>query len=248
MCPGRATTDESDQLLSTNNNHNHEANEVEVGVAKVLCAMKERAKAETTSIPRIYQEGMQSVSQDADIAATLPTYCSIRTSLYSKRRERLPPLPSTIDEVDFSGEWSKTFNGEDFLRAARNNVFMFATESNLKVLSEAMTVYCDGTFSVCPRLFYQLFTIHCIKHGKQFPLVYFLLPSKSRETYNMAFLLFKEICQNYSIDLDPQQVKTDFELALVQSLAISFPNAEFRGCFYHLSQAIWNKQQLGGLA
>ena len=33
----------------------------------------------------------------------------------------------------------------------------------------------------------QIFTIHCIKYGKQFPLVYFLLPSKSRETYNTAF-------------------------------------------------------------
>ena len=124
---------------------------------------------------------------------------------------------------------------------------MFTTESNLQVLSEANTLYCDGTFSVCPRLFFQLFTIHSFSHGKQFPLVYFLLPNKTRETYNMAFLLLKESCQNYHISLDPPEVKTGFELALVQSIHISFPNASFRGCYYHFSQAIWRKVQSIGL-
>ena len=120
---------------------------------------------------------------------------------------------------------------------------MFTTESNLQVLSAANTLYCDGTFSVCPHL---LFIIHSFSHGKQFLLVYFLL-NKTQETYNMAFLLLKENCQNYRITLDPSEVKTDFELALLQSIRISFPNASFRGCYYHFSQAIWRKVQSIGL-
>ena len=99
---------------------------------------------------------------------------------------------------------------------------------------------------MCPRLFFQLFTIHSFSHGKQFLLVYFLLPNKTRETYNMAFLLLKESCQNYHISLDPPKVKTDFELALVQSIHISFPNVSFRG-YYHFSQAIRRKVQSIGL-
>ena len=47
--------------------------------------------------------------------------------------------------------------------------------------------------------------------------------------------------------MDPPEVKTDFELALVQSIHISFPNASFRGCYYHFSQAIWRKVQSIGL-
>ena len=39
-------------------------------------------------------------------------------------RERLPPLPTSLDEVNFDEEWSKTFNGEDFLQASRNDVLM----------------------------------------------------------------------------------------------------------------------------
>ena len=45
MCPGRAITSENDELLSTKE-HNHEGNEVEVDLLKVVCAMKERAKTE----------------------------------------------------------------------------------------------------------------------------------------------------------------------------------------------------------
>ena len=41
MCPGRVITSENDELLFTTE-HNHEGNEVEVEVAKVVCAMKER--------------------------------------------------------------------------------------------------------------------------------------------------------------------------------------------------------------
>ena len=42
----------------------------------------------------------------------------------------------------------------------KTDVFMFTTESNLQVLSEANTLYCDRTFSVCQHLFfsYSLFT------------------------------------------------------------------------------------------
>ena len=37
------------------------------------------------------------------------------------------------------------------------------------------------------------------------------------ETYNTAFLLLKEACQNYNITLEPKHIKADFELALMQS-------------------------------
>ena len=78
MCPGRAITTENDELLSTKE-HNHEGNAVEVEVPKVGCAMKERAKTETTPIPRLYQEAVRIVSQDEKVLATLPTFTSIRT-------------------------------------------------------------------------------------------------------------------------------------------------------------------------
>ena len=64
-------------------------------------------------------------------------------------------------------------------------------------------------------------------------MVYFLLPNKRRETYHNAFVLLKEVSQNYGFTFMPSYVKADYELALVQSLQIC------KGCYYHFSQAIW---------
>ena len=58
---------------------------VVVEVAKVVCVMKERAKTETTLVPRLYREAVRTVSQDDEVSATLPTFTSIQTTLYRGR-------------------------------------------------------------------------------------------------------------------------------------------------------------------
>ena len=108
------------------------------------------------------------------------------------------------------------------------------------------TLYADGNFEICPRLFYQILTIHAFKHGKQFPLAYFLLPGKSRDVYNTAFALLHEAARSH-LPVQPSQFLTDFEKALLQSISINFPAATVKGCFYHFAQAIWRKVQLSGL-
>lgn len=107
------------------------------------------------SADRFGEEALQSVCQDEDLVA-YPSNISLHPQhIVQQMKGAAPPLPATIDDIDFSGEWSKTNNDELFLQVSRDNILMFATENNLKVLSERTTIYCDGTFSVCPRLFYQ---------------------------------------------------------------------------------------------
>ena len=105
----------------------------------------------------------------------------------------------------------------------------------------------DGTFQTCPSLFYQIFSIHIIKFGQTFPMVYALLPNKQRHTYNKAFLMLKEAAQNLDLELNPSTVMSDFELALIQAVELHFPNAQHRGCYYHFMQAIWRKVESLGL-
>jgi len=146
--------------------------------------MKKRAREESTPVPRIYRDGLQQVTQESNresVVPLLPTFSSLRSSLYRKRHQRLPPLPRSVDDLSFDGDWSKILNGEDFVLGSRDGVFLFSTSNNLVILAEASTLYMDGTFQICPRLFYQVFTVHAPKHGQQFPLAYFLLPGKSRE-------------------------------------------------------------------
>jgi hypothetical protein len=41
-------------------------------------------------------------------------------------------------------------------------------------------------------------------------------------------------------------VLTDFESALIGALKVVFPNIRHKGCYFHLSQAIWRKIQFLG--
>ena len=84
----------------------------------------------------------------------------------------------------------------------------------------------DGTFETCPRLFYQIFTIHIIKYSQTFPMVYALLPNKQQSTYNHMFMMVKEAALDHGLDLTPSSVLSDFEQALINALRLNFPTAE----------------------
>ena len=211
--------------------------------------MKERARNETVSVNQIYREAIEEINSNpelAEVASVLPTLPSLKSSLYRKRRERLLPLPTTRDEVQFTGERVKCTNGNQFLLKSANDIHIFATDDNLNLLSTAEDLYMDGTFQIAPRLFYQIFTIHAFKHGQQFPLVYCLLPGKSRDTYNRCISILKE-AQDRGLQLHPYKIVVDFELGLMQAVELQFPMANIQGCFYHYSQCVWSKIQNLGL-
>ena len=57
--------------------------------------------------------------------------------------------------------------GENFVLAndgLDDKIVIFGAVNSLRHLAEAETFFMDGTFSVCPSLFYQLFTIHIMKY------------------------------------------------------------------------------------
>ena len=70
----------------------------------------------------------------------------------------------------------KALTGLQFLLRQEFQFMYFSTNENLRLLATAETIYVDGTFEICPRLFYQVFTINAFVRGQQFPLVYGLLP------------------------------------------------------------------------
>ena len=74
----------------------------------------------------------------------------------------------------------------------------------------AEDLYMDGTFQIAPRLFYQVFIIHVFKHGQQFPLVYCLLPGKSRDMYNRCISILKEEAQDKGLQLHPHEIVLDY--------------------------------------
>ena len=249
-CPGRATLADNDSVVSENNNHNHPPNPLQVTVSKTIEVLKERASSESTPIPTIYTDTMIALSQIPSASAAVgnvPTLPSLHSSMYRHRRKRLPPMPSTIDEVSFTGDWARTLGGHTFLVQSEDNIHVLATDQNLEILAEADEWYMDGTFKVSPRLFHQVYTIHAFKYGQQFPLVYCLLPGKSEEVYAKLFSIIAEAMGNLQLQPQLARATADFEIAMIKALKGHFPTVSVKGCFYHFAQAVWRKVQGLGL-
>jgi hypothetical protein len=67
-------------------------------------------------------------------------------------------------------------------------ILAFATEANLNLLKCNSTWYGDGTFAVCPDIFYQLYAINIISKGKNLPMIYALLPDKEETSFTKFFV------------------------------------------------------------
>jgi hypothetical protein len=110
------------------------------------------------------------------------------------------------------------------------NGVIFASEENLRLMSASDRIFMDGTFKTCPRIFAESYTIHGMVSGHVVPLVYCLLPSKSREVYYDMIAVIKSKMASMDLQLNPDIILTDFEAALVPTLRAHFPHAQHRGC------------------
>ncbi len=194
-------TTEDGVLLRENATHTHPPSQVQAQVDRVVSTMRKRAKEEVAPIPAIYREEVQKLAVDVnseELAARMPTFDSIRPSLCTETDASSFPLSLRQEVTSRSkdpGERHSRVNASSWLKMETLTRSSFTHQTRAFNCSLKLTTYTDGTFKTCPRLFYQIFTIHAFFHGQQFPLVYCLLPSKSREVYNRMFDILKTALQ-----------------------------------------------------
>ena len=101
------------------------------------------------------------------------------------RRKTQPPLPETTQDINLVGtDWELSLSGETWCHEFMNEnekCLLFSTKTNLNRLSQSEVWYGDGTFSVTPKPFYQLYTIYGVVMGQVMSLAYALLPKKNYE-------------------------------------------------------------------
>ena len=169
------------------------------------------------------------------------------------RRTRVanrPKDPATLQELNIDGAWMLTTgdaptrflkfdNGQD----ADERVIVFATEQHLLKLSSCDVWCMDGTFSVAPNLFHQLYVIQGLYNGVFLPFVYCFLQRKTQSTYEILLQVLE------TAGCDPSVVIVDFERAVERALHTVFgDHVHIQYCFYHLTQSIWKKIQALGLS
>ncbi|KAJ8318812.1 hypothetical protein KUTeg_003903, partial [Tegillarca granosa] len=113
---------------------------------------------------------------------------------YKEKEENfLPELPKSLKDVEIDDDWKR-------------NIFRYLCRSTIW--------YGDGTFSIAPRHFFQLYTIHKMVMGQLLPLIYCLLTKKFKDFIQGN----KKTAEEMEIDLLINSFRVDFEDAVIQAM------------------------------
>lgn len=249
-CSGRAHTTDADglQLLKTTD-HDHEPDMEATVSAKIKADLCQKA-AENPALPmkEVYNQYMTSADAppiEDDILE--PQLQSCKSQMYRARRQNMPQLPVTRQDINLEGQWAVTNDDQPFVVHQDSDMVLLATDNNLQLLSASDTIYMDGTFKISPRQFTQLFTLHIIYMGFFIPVVYALLKDKSSDTYYQMFAHLRRKMSTLNLILNPISLMLDFESGIIPSLRQHFPTSSINGCNFHFTQAVWRKVQSLGL-
>ncbi|KRY09650.1 hypothetical protein T12_14696 [Trichinella patagoniensis] len=94
------------------------------------------------------------------------------------------------------------------------HILVIATGSNIRLLAAMRTWGMDGTFKVVPQWYQQLFTIYAFVAGKLVPAVYCLCTGKDIGTYGFIFQALINKAAVLRVNLHPETIICDFEIAL----------------------------------
>ena len=82
-----------------------------------------------------------------------------------------PGNPSSRKNIVIEAPWSRTIRDDHFVlfeNGSDDKIIVFRSNNPLERLCQPDTIYMDGIFDASPRLFAQLYTMHCRVGGKFF--------------------------------------------------------------------------------
>lgn len=223
-CNARLTT--IDKVISrTPSEHSHPPAPIENRALKV----KEQIKLIAARSEEMPSSIIDSATSDipVTIAGALPKKDSLKRTVRRKR----PGLKEN--------ELYKTPRGDNFLLFEYEEVSIFGTLKNLKILSKKSEWFCDGTFDSAP-LGKQLYSIHAlITENKTVPLLYCVTHSKSEADYDLIFNFIKE-----GRNVNVTSITVDFEKAAINSIKRNFPHVSIYGFFFTLGSVCGARYRL----
>lgn len=179
----------------------------------------------------------------------------VRQSMYRVRQKRVlfQAEPKTRKEFQIILEDVGLITTQDegfvLVNDKESEIVILGSESNLKFLcEEAEGIFADDSFKCYPSFYEQMYTIHGFKNGQYVPLLFCLLPLKSKDCYRILSYLLDRCCQSFNLSLNFNIIHLDFDIRIHTAMKEHFPFIVIKSTRFHLGQAWWQKLQDLGLA
>ncbi|KFD61048.1 hypothetical protein M514_08442 [Trichuris suis] len=256
ICNARCTTDQDLDKIHIirdgTGDHQHNVG-VEGQVRKTVNALKRRAQEEPNATPsQVLRTTIGGVHSE-EVLLMLPERNALKRNVNRVQNSTRPPNPTSMRGVELPMNYRVIKRGEPFLMhdsgaEDEERVLIFSTQENVRHLSASATLSCDGTFKTSPTQLAQLFTVHGVVLGYPVPLVYALTMRKREQTYRYVYQRIIDYGEERNWNINPSLCMMDFELANMNAIRSLLPNAEIKGCLFHISQSLWRRISSSGLA
>ena len=239
-----------DVFVDEVNGHSHAPSQTKCELTKVRANIKRKAETTQDTTQQILTVELQNITPAA--AVNLPPLSSMRRNIRLQRQDR-NVLPNPLRREDIPvlpQQYQLTAAGGQFLIFDSgvgdvNRMFIFATHEALDLLANSPQWFADGTFKICPEIFFQIYSIHAQSNNEVIPCVFGLLPNKNEITYIQFLTEVRNAVRN--IYNNPVRMLVDFERAVINGIGNVMPQVQVFGCFFHLCSNIWKHIQSAGL-
>ena len=163
-CKAKIKLDEAGNFLERINYHTHAPSETKCEIAKVRANIKRRATETQDPAQVILGIELGGISEAA--AINLPALHHITRNIRLQRQvnQQLPILANR-DVPELPLRYQRSYANEQFLifdsgQGDADRIFIFGTNQSLQLLLQSQNWFVDGTFKVCPQIFFQIYTIY----------------------------------------------------------------------------------------
>ena len=150
--------------------------------------------------------------------------------------EEIPvPLPEDYaEEVIYDNERS-------------DRLIIFATEPGIALMGDAEELFMDGTHTMKPPQFAQLYVVRAPLGETSVPVAYAFLPSKDQSIYEEMLGALLDACTAQGKTASPKRVIIDFERAMINAVQCVL-DTSVHCCYYHLTQSTYRHVRVQILA
>ena len=157
------------------------------------------------------------------------------------------PLPQNMAEIQIPDQFADIVAVNQLREDKR--MIVLASRAMLTKLKACETIFADGTFKTCPRMFRQVYIFRGEdSEGHRHNLVFALMPDRSTEAYNWLFRKIKtRVMEVTSGEFKPKIVMTDFEEAVFVAIRQELHQTLNKGWYFRLMKAFFRKLASLGL-